>query len=180
MDILGNFLEFIALLLLNAAAGALGFIPSFLLTGINVSSFGIIGGTVISLTGEIMGAVVGFYLYRFGFSKVQPAWKESRFWNFMRNQRTISVFFSILLFRLLPFVPSGLVTAGAALTTIRAFLFFIASSLGKIPAVLIEVAAVYGFIQVVPVAYQYAAVLLIVGIMLFIKLRKRKKESVQY
>ncbi|ETP69655.1 hypothetical protein G159_06085 [Planococcus glaciei CHR43] len=174
MDINDISLEIIALLLLNLAAGALGFVPSFLLTGLNISSFGVATGTVLSLAGEIFGAILGFYLYRFGFSKVQPSWKQSRFWNYMHKQPAATVFWGILLFRLLPFVPSGLVTAGAALTPINGLLFFIASSLGKIPAVFLEAAIVYGIIETVPAVVQYAVGIAVFLAALFVWLHKRK------
>lgn len=178
MDITEISVEFMVLLGINLAAGALGFVPSFLLTGININSFGITGGAAISLAGEIFGAVIGFYLYRYGFSKVQPAWKQSRFWAFMHKQPTGMVFLGILLFRLLPFVPSGLVTAGAALTKISGLLFFLSSSIGKIPAVIIEVAAVYGFTQLVPASYQYAAAAFAIAAISIVWLRKRKRSSI--
>ncbi|WKA49651.1 VTT domain-containing protein [Planococcus liqunii] len=174
MDINDISFEFITVLLLNLAAGALGFVPSFLLTGMNINGFGVVAGTVLSLTGEIFGAVLGFYLYRFGFSKVQPSWKQSRFWNYMHKQPAATVFWGILLFRLLPFIPSGLVTAGAALTPINGLLFFIASSLGKIPAVLLEAAIVYGIIETVPAVVQYAVGIAVCLTALFVWLRKRK------
>jgi uncharacterized membrane protein YdjX (TVP38/TMEM64 family) len=178
MDGLSAVLEALALLALNLAIGAIGFVPSFLVTGLNINVLGLTGGAAISFAGEIFGAILGFYLYRFGFSKIEPSWKKSRFWNFMRSQPAGSVFFWVFLLRLVPFVPSGIVTAGAALTPIRGCLFFIASSLGKIPAVLLEVAAVYGFTETVPPAYQYAAALIVLAAVVLAWMRKRKKGPV--
>ncbi|MGK7378304.1 TVP38/TMEM64 family protein [Planococcus sp. 1R117A] len=177
MDMLSSVLEVLALLALNLAIGVIGFIPSFLVTGLNINLLGLTGGIAISLFGEIFGAILGFYLYRYGFSKVQPSWKKSRFWHFMHSRSVGTVFFGILLFRLIPFIPSGLVTAGASLTPIRGSMFFIASSLGKIPAVLVEVAAVYGFTQLVPIGYQYAAALFVLAAAGLMWMRKRKKDA---
>jgi len=178
MDVLSAVLEVLALLALNLAIGAIGFVPSFLVTGLNINILGLTGGAAVSLAGEILGTLLGFYLYRFGFSKVEPSWKKSRFWNFMHSQPAGTVFLWVFLLRLVPFVPSGIVTAGAALTPIRGFPFFVASSLGKIPAVFIEVAAVYGFTQTVPPAYQWAAALIVFAATLLMTMRKRKRGAV--
>lgn len=177
MGMLASILEILALLALNLAIGAIGLVPSFLVTGLNIHALGLMGGTAISLAGEILGAVIGFYLYRFGFSKIESSWKKSRPWQFMHKQTTGTVFFGILLFRLIPFVPSGLVTAAASLTTISGFWFFVASSIGKIPAVFVEVAAVNGFMEMVPTSYQYATALIVLAAALLVWMAKRKKDS---
>ena len=48
----------------------------------------------------------------------------------------------VLAFRLLPYVPSGAVTLGAAGGRMRSWTFTAASTLGKIPALAVEVATV--------------------------------------
>lgn len=151
-----TFLEFMLLLGANVLSGAAGFIPSVFMTTLNIKMFGIEGGAMLTLLGEIFGALAGFHLYRYGFAKAKAGWLNHRFWKFWRHQPDKRIFFGIVAMRLVPFVPSGLVTAGAALTTIRALPFMVASTIGKIPAVLLELAAVYGFIHLVPVSLQYA------------------------
>lgn len=47
-------------------------------------------------------------------------------------------FLLILSLRLIPFVPSGLITFAAAVGRVSASVFILSSSLGKIPALLIE------------------------------------------
>ncbi|TAA73285.1 hypothetical protein D2909_00095 [Planococcus salinarum] len=87
------------------------------------------------------------------------------------------MFWAVIALRLIPFVPSGLVTAGAALTPISGPFFAIASTLGKIPAVFLEVALVYGLIQTIPLSYQYG---LAAGILLLTAViwnKNRRKNS---
>lgn len=156
-EIFITLLEFLLLLAANILTGALGFIPSFVMTAVNIRSFGLQGGAALTLLGEIFGALAGFHLYRFGFSKAASSWQRHRFWNFWHGQPDSRVFKAVILMRLVPFVPSGLVTAGAALTNIRAWPFMAASTIGKVPAVFLELAAVYGFVQVAPPVLQYAA-----------------------
>lgn len=176
MDSIAFILEFLLLLLVNIGIGAIGFVPSFFVTTFNLNSFGLPLGTVLSLSGEIFGAILGFHLYRWGFAKADPSWLKHPFWQKVQNQSDRRVFFMVIFCRLIPFVPSGLVTAGAALTPINGWLFLLASSLGKLPAVTLEVAAVYGFTQTVPVPYQYGILsLLLAGF--FVLWIKRKRNA---
>ena len=52
-------------------------------------------------------------------------------------------FWLIFSLRLIPFVPSGLVTFAAAIGKVSAVTFLVASSVGKLPALLLEGYAVY-------------------------------------
>lgn len=144
------------------------------MTGLNVSAFGITLGTVLSLSGEIFGAIAGFYLYRYGFKKMDPGWLKHRFWMRLQKSSVSQVFWTIILLRLIPFVPSGLVTAGASLTPISGPLFMVASTIGKIPAVFIEVAIVYGLIHAIPVSYQYSLAIMTLVILLLIWNKSRR------
>ncbi|AIY05501.1 hypothetical protein Plano_1536 [Planococcus sp. PAMC 21323] len=170
-------IEIFFLLLINIAVGAIGFIPSVLITAVNIQSFGLYGGAILTFSGEIIGALLGFYLYRFGFSKIKPNWKRHRIWQKLQKQSTRQVFSMVIILRLLPFMPSGLVTAGAALTPISGKLFWLASTIGKIPAVLLELAAVYGVTQLAPKSVQSVLFcsVLIVSLVLWRKSIKQKK-----
>ncbi|MEK4083557.1 TVP38/TMEM64 family protein [Psychrobacillus sp. FSL K6-1415] len=148
-------LKFILLLLLNLGIGAVGLVPSFFITAININSLGLVLGSILTFTGEILGVLIGFHLYRFGFSKVRSKWMNNTFFNAIKNASSMKVIWLIILFRVLPFVPSGLVTAGASLTSINGGLFMIASSIGKIPATILEVAIVFGVIQKISMNYIY-------------------------
>lgn len=171
-------IKFILLLLLNLGIGAVGFVPSFFITAININSLGLVVGSILTFTGEIIGAFIGFYLYRWGFSKVHPKWFNHTFLKTIKNGSSKDVFRLIILFRVLPFVPSGLVTAGASLTSIKAGLFMIASSIGKIPAVILEVAIVFGVLQKVSMNYIYISIILICIVVLSIWINNKRKETV--
>ena len=169
--------EFLLLLIFNISMGAVGFFPSFLLTSLNISSLGLNIGIILSLSGEIFGAIAGFYLYRYGFSKVNPKWLKRPFWRYIQSSSISRVFWAIILLRLIPFVPSGLVTAGAALMPIPGGLFIIASTIGKIPAVSLEVAVVYGLVESIPPGYQYGLFILILLSFLLIWAKNKRKNS---
>lgn len=154
MDLL-FILQLLAVISGNLLIGAIGFIPSFFITALNISLYGLGAGMLLSMISEVFGVWIGFHLYRFGFSKMKDEWRQHRLMRYLHSRSASRIFFSIIALRLLPFVPSGLVTAAASATPIRSGAFLMASTIGKIPAVAFEVAAVYGFTQVVPVFYQY-------------------------
>ncbi|MGG2093750.1 VTT domain-containing protein [Bacillus sp. S13(2024)] len=131
-------------ILLNILISLVAFIPSIFLTAINIALFGITEGTLISIAGEALGAIFSFYLYRLGFQKIA----QKNIDKYPKVQKLLYVqgkeaFFLVLSFRLLPFIPSGIVTLFASLGTTSLLTFSVASTLGKIPALLIEVYSTY-------------------------------------
>ncbi len=154
----------------------LGVVPSVFITAANILFFGFWKGTLISFLGEAVGAIIAFWLYRKGFKQKLHQQLEK----FPRVQRLLEAegqqaFLLILSLRLLPFVPSGLVTFAASIGQVSALIFLAASSLGKIPALLIEAYSVY---QVTQLGWQGKLILLTAALALaFLALKKsfRKK-----
>lgn len=152
-----------------------GIIPSVFITAANILFFGFWPGTAISFLGEAIGAAVAFYLYRLGFKKMTEN-SLNRFPNIKRlvDAEGKEAFILILSLRILPFAPSGLVTFAAAIGRTSLLLFVIASSIGKIPALLIEA---YSVKQVVDFGWQgkliLAATALILLYWIISKIRKR-------
>lgn len=175
IPLLNIVLKFFFLLFINLGVGAIGFVPSFFITAININTLGLVLGAVLTFIGEILGALIGFHLYRWGFSKIRLKWLDNSFFKTMRKSSPTKVFILIILFRVLPFVPSGLVTGGASLTTISGVRFMIASSIGKIPAVILEVGVVFGVLQRVAMNYLYIFFILLLIIITPIWIRNKKK-----
>ncbi|WP_459502515.1 TVP38/TMEM64 family protein [Bacillus sp. C1] len=131
-------------ILFNIIISLAGFIPSIFLTAINIQLFGLTDGTIISIAGEALGAIVSFYFYRLGFQK----FAQNKINNYPKVERLLYVqgkeaFLLVLSFRLVPFIPSSIITLFAALGKMSLFSFSIASTIGKIPALLIEVYSAY-------------------------------------
>jgi uncharacterized membrane protein YdjX (TVP38/TMEM64 family) len=84
-----------------------------------------------------------------------------------------TAFMLILALRLIPFVPSGLVTFAAAIGEVGALTFLLASSIGKAPALLIEAYSVY---QVTEWGWQGKLILLIVAVVILAFFIKRKNK----
>ncbi|MGM0898011.1 MAG: TVP38/TMEM64 family protein [Bacillota bacterium] len=173
-------LEFGFLLIGNIVIGALGFIPSILITPVNLDRFGLIGGSVLSISGEMLGALFGFWLYRYGAKHIPSAWQQHRWFLFFHQQPGKTVFWSVLSLRIMPFVPSGVVTAGAALTIISTPAFFAASSIGKLPAVTFEIAVAFGLTLWLPQSVLYSVIGLFLAffvIAAFLKKRTAKTQT---
>lgn len=117
----------------------LGILPSYFLTFANVYFFGFQYGLLISIIGEALGAIISFYLYRKGTEKFMD--KQSitnKYLQLLIQSNGIKAFFLIIALRIFPFVPSGFVTLAGAISSTSILNFSIASTIGKIPSLLIE------------------------------------------
>lgn len=166
-------LAFVISIILNILISILAFIPSVFLTGANIMFFGFWKGTLISFLGEAIGAWISFLLFRKGFrGKMRAKLKHyPKICNLLSSQG-MDAFWMIVSLRILPFVPSGLVTFTAAVGKVSAFLFVVASSLGKMPALLIEVFSVY---HITAWTYTGKIILGVISVIMIIMLYKKGK-----
>lgn len=156
---------------INVLIAVLGVVPSVFLTAANILFFGFWQGAAISFAGEAIGAVVSFALYRAGFKKqVQNKWQKYPTLQKLLQAEGKEAFYAILGLRLIPFVPSGIITFTAAIGRVNWGTFLLASSLGKIPALLIEAYAAY---EVTEFNWQGKLILTVVGVYLIFLLVKR-------
>lgn len=117
----------------------LGLVPSVFITAANIVFFGFINGTIISFIGESLGAAIAFILYRKGFKKMTTTYLQKYpALNRLINAENNEAFYLVLSLRLVPFVPSGIITFAASVGKISFLIFLLASSLGKLPALLLE------------------------------------------
>lgn len=162
-------------LLVSIVVAVLGIIPSVFITAANILFFGFWPGTLISLGGEAIGAIVAFVLYRYGFRKASHN-SLSKYPRLLRliDAEGKDAFLMILALRLIPFVPSGLVTFTAAIGKVSAPVFFAASTLGKIPALLLEA---YSVAQIAEFNWQGKLILVITAAALIVWIVRAKKKS---
>lgn len=160
-------------IILNIVIAVLGVIPSFFVTGANIIFFGFWEGILISLIGETFGAIIAFTLYRKGFKRIVAD-------SITKYPKLVSLtelegkkaFLAVLSLRLMPFMPSGLITFAAAVGKISVLVFTAASSLGKIPALFIEGFSVYQFISI---SWEGKLLLVIIAlIILWLNFKKSK------
>ncbi|SNY59657.1 TVP38/TMEM64 family protein [Enterobacter sp. CC120223-11] len=112
-------------------------LPAFLITFANASLFGAFWGGVLSWTSSMAGAALCFYLARIlGREAVEKLTGKTVL-------ESIDDFFTrygkhtILICRLLPFVPFDPVSYAAGLTSLRFRSFFVATGLGQLPATVV-------------------------------------------
>ncbi|MFD1927099.1 TVP38/TMEM64 family protein [Sporosarcina siberiensis] len=126
-------------IILNISISILGFIPSIFITAANIGFFGFGKGLILSILGEALGAMISFYLYRKGINKVKTKISiNNKYLSRLQQTRGKEAFLLIFATRVFPFVPSGLVTLASAGSSVGMLNFSMASTLGKIPALVIE------------------------------------------
>ena len=159
-------------LMINTLVSIIGVLPSVFVTATNLVFFGVFNGLLISIIGESLGAVISFILYRKGINK----WKRP----FVLHPKLLKLkelegsdaFWIIVSLRILPFMSSGLVTFTSAFSKVSLGTFALASTIGKIPALIFEAGAVYGFLQVNLIGKIVISILLMSIIILIWKVKK--------
>jgi uncharacterized membrane protein YdjX (TVP38/TMEM64 family) len=136
---------FIALIsiVINVIISISGFLPSAFLTALNIAVFDFKLGLLVSIMGEAIGAIISFILYRKGLIKLSNKVQLNNKYLFkLKNAKGIEAILIVLTLRIVPFIPSGIVTLVAAYSKMGMYSFGIASTLGKVPSLFIEAYAV--------------------------------------
>ncbi len=113
--------------------------PLAIFIGINIVSFGNIMGFIISYFATIVGCVLSFCLFRFGFKNLflrilnnKTITKIEKFMKYISN-----IDFNLLVILLaLPFTPAFAINIAAGLSNIKAKKFFMALLIGKLSIIL--------------------------------------------
>lgn len=111
-------------------------VPFVLMAGVNTLLYGWIGGFMLSLSGSLLGASLGFWLARtLGQAWAQPKVTNLGKWGALLRGNSFSV---VLLSRLIPVLPSAAVNYAAGLSLMTFPSFLLATLLGKIPMIVWE------------------------------------------
>ena len=158
---------------LSMIISVLGIVPSVFITAANISFFGFKGGLFLSILGEALGAIISFYLYQKGISKVKTKVKirNKYIWR-LQQTHGLEAFILIFALRIFPFIPSGVVTLVSAGSKVGVLNFSIASTLGKVPALVIEA---YSIQQILNWSWQGKVILGVVSIFILGLLIKGKR-----
>jgi len=114
--------------------------PFMILSGAAGIIYGLFWGTMISWLGEVLGAVAMFIFARYFFRKIIEGWiAKSSYLKQVDDYSAANGFKALLIARLLPLAPSGIITAVAAISRISFKDFFLATLIGKLPPVVIKV-----------------------------------------
>lgn len=137
-------------ILLNIIIAIAGILPSTFVTLGTVSALNLNLAIIILIIGEAAGAIISFTLYRKGLQKLSafPRFNklENRYLSKLKESDGAQAFFIVIFLRVLPFVPSGIVTLTAAISKLKVLPFSIASTAGKIPAIMIEAYSIVYFL----------------------------------
>ncbi|MBW7475191.1 VTT domain-containing protein [Paenibacillus oenotherae] len=127
-------------LLLSVLISVAGLIPSIFLTTANIMVFGVVPGFLLSWLGEVAGAAVSFWLYRKGLMSIRQRRGATRWqWTDRMNRAGTKRQFSIILLgRLAPIIPSGVVTFVSAACAVPFVTYLAASAIGKLPSIALE------------------------------------------
>lgn len=134
----GGSLSVLISMLLVAICVFFPIIPFPVLAGVIGAVFGTAQGVFISLAGAMAGTMCFFLLSRYGFrdwavEKLSKYPKVKEYEEFLNRHS----FMSILTCRLIPIIPAPIVNIICGLSHVKMITFFIASTLGKIPNILI-------------------------------------------
>ncbi len=114
--------------------------PFMILSGAAGIIYGLFLGTVISWLGEVVGALFMFFFARYFFRCTVEGWiAKSRYLRQVDEYSAANGFKALLIARLLPLAPSGIITAVAAISRISFRDFFLATVIGKLPPVIVKV-----------------------------------------
>lgn len=111
-------------------------LPLFLVAGANGYIFGAAWGIVITMAGALIGSTVAFYLARF-IARDYISRRMGKYMEKMDNLSQDSGLKVVFLARLVPVIPSSIVSYAAGLSKMGFGHFFIASVLGKLPEIVI-------------------------------------------
>ena len=126
--------------LLTLFVNALGFPPAIIFSTANTLIFGIFWGITLSVVAETVGVTISFLLLRFFFrDTAEKIISKSKFLSSMDKYSSSKKGFIVMLIaRMVPYVPSGLLNAVGALSALSLRDYFLASLVGKFPSTGIE------------------------------------------
>ena len=125
--------------LLTLFVNAIGFPPAIIFSTANTLIFGIVPGIVLSVVAETVGVTISFQLLRFFFrDSAKKIIKKSKRLSNVDKYSSKNGFTVMLIARMVPYVPSGILNAAGALSSMSLRDYFLASLVGKFPSTGIE------------------------------------------
>lgn len=124
---------------LTLFVNALGFPPAIIFSTANTIIFGIVPGIILSCIAETVGVAVSFLLLRFFFREsAEKIINKSKTLTNIDKYSGEKGFIFMLIARMVPYIPSVLLNAIGALSSLSFKSYCIASFIGKFPSTGIE------------------------------------------
>ena len=125
--------------LLTLFVNAIGFPPAIIFSTANTLIFGIVPGIILSVLAETVGVTISFILLRFFFrDSAKKIIKKNKRLSSIDKYSTKKGFEVMLIARMVPYLPSGILNAAGALSSMSLWDYFLASLVGKFPSTGIE------------------------------------------
>ena len=161
--------------LLTLFTNALGFPPAVIFSTANVILFGIIPGIILSCVAETVGVTIAFVLMRFYFREAaEKAIAKSPFLAKVDRYSGSKGFFIMLIGRMVPYLPSAIMNAVGALSSIRFRDYVLASLVGKFPSTGIEAIIGHDIIMQQEDHTRLVIVVICAGILIYAAIRYEK------
>ena len=161
--------------LLTLFTNALGFPPAVIFSTANVILFGIVPGIILSCVAETVGVTIAFLLMRFYFREAaEKAIAKSPFLAKIDRYSGNKGFFIMLIGRMVPYLPSAVMNAVGALSSIRFRDYVLASLVGKFPSTGIEAIIGHDIIMQQEDNTRLIIVVICAGILIFAAIRYEK------
>ena len=125
--------------LLTLFVNAVGFPPAVIFSTANTLIFGIFWGITLSVLAETVGVTISFLLLRFFFrDAAKKMISKSQKLSSIDEYSSEKGFAVMLIARMVPYFPSGILNALGALSALSLKDYFLASLIGKFPSTAIE------------------------------------------
>ena len=161
--------------LLTLFTNALGFPPAVIFSTANVILFGIVPGIILSCVAETVGVTIAFLLMRFYFREAaEKVIAKSPFLAKIDRYSGSKGFFIMLIGRMVPYLPSAVMNAVGALSSIRFRDYVLASLVGKFPSTGIEAIIGHDIIMQQEDHTRLVIVVICAGILIYAAIRYEK------
>ena len=162
--------------LLTLFTNALGFPPAVIFSTANVILFGIVPGIILSCVAETVGVTIAFVLMRFYFREAaEKAIAKSPFLAKVDQYSGSKGFIIMLIGRMVPYLPSAVMNAVGALSSIRLRDYVLASLVGKFPSTGIEAIIGHDLIMQQENNTRLVIVVICAGILIYTAIRYEKR-----
>jgi uncharacterized membrane protein YdjX (TVP38/TMEM64 family) len=141
-------------------------IPLFLVAGANGFIFGIAWGIVITMVGALLGSTVAFFMARF-FARDYFSSRLARYMPQVEEMSRESGAKVVFLARLVPILPSSLVSYAAGLSRVSFSGFFLASVFGKMPEIIIYTALGHSLGRAEALIARVTVIIILLSLLLF-------------
>lgn len=147
---------------IDVVINIVGFLPSIFISTANGLIFGLFWGTVISWLAETTGVVISFWVMRVLFrTMAMHVIEKSKMLSKLDQYETWQ---AVAFARAIPYMPNGLVTAIAALSSMPFERHLWGSLLGKLPSVALEVCVGHDLVNLGEHSFRLTVVLVIMGL----------------